>query len=378
MQNAVHRQRILYIITQGILGGPPTHIEHLASALKDDWEVHVAIGVKGPLFDHLEAEGISVYHIPDLGREINLLQDYRAYKHIVRLIRQIKPDIISTHSSKAGIIGRAAAHRHRIPTVFTAHGWAFTEGVSQIKRLAYIFIERFAARWTDKIICVSDYDYNLAKKYRVGRPGQLLTIHNGVPFLDDSCLSQPELGDPVKLIMVARFLEPKEHSQLLVALAQIKTRCCYHLQFVGDGPLLDQNIELARELGLLESVEFLGSRTDVPELLARAQIFVLLSRWEGLPRSILEAMRAGLPVICSDVGGCGEVVAEGENGFLIPRGNEDLLKQRLVQVMDDAPLRAHLGSSGRKRFIDNFTFEIMLNKTLGVYQEVLKKSNFPV
>ncbi|HBC32308.1 MAG TPA: glycosyltransferase family 1 protein [Clostridiales bacterium] len=373
-QKYIRKYRILFIITQGILGGAQIHVRDLAIYLHNSGHnVHVAIGVKGPILNELEANGINVEHIPSLVREISPLKDLQAYQEINGLIRRIKPDLVTSHSSKAGIIGRLVSHRYNIPNIFTAHGWAFTEGVSGKRRRLYLIMERKAASWANRIICVSEYDRNLALKHSVGLPGQLVTIHNGIPILINNSLNRPNKDKIIKKIMVARFSEPKDQQLLLRAASQLQTVTDFEIDFVGDGPLLSATKELARKLQISDKVRFLGARTDVPELLEKAHIFVLTSNWEGFPITILEAMRAGLPVITSDVGGCKEAVIDGITGYLIPKGDAEKLKDRLEILINNAELRQQMGMAGYKRFVEKFTFDRMLKETVKVYEEVLQK-----
>lgn len=365
------RYKILYLITQGILGGAQTHILHLASHLNHKFDVHVAMGVKGPLWDMLQERNIPLYQIPSMARAISPIKDLKGLLETIRLLKVVKPDLLSTHSSKAGILGCLAAFLCGMPAVFTAHGWAFTEGVPNMQRRFYIRAERIATRWARKVICVSEHDHQLALKYGVGRTDQLITIHNGMPFASDDFISKPGKENPIRLIMVARFSEPKDHQLLLRALSEIKVSKNIEVDLVGDGPLLPQCKELAQKLGLNKIVNFLGARTDVPKLLARAQIFILISKWEGFPRSILEAMRAGLPVIASDVGGTKESVINGETGYLIPRNDMGKLKENLLMLLDNSELRVRMGRNGHSRFLENFTFMHMLDKTKRIYEEIL-------
>lgn len=371
-QQKALRPSIMYIITQGILGGAPMHIKHLSESLSSSYNVHVVIGIKGPIYDDLLSSGISVYHIPELTKELNPKNDIMAIYKIYKLIRKIKPDIVSTHSSKAGVIGRVASRLCGVPAIFTAHGWAFTEGVPPVKRRFYILTERFAARWAKKIICVSENDLRLAEDNNVGKKTQRMVIHNGMPMLNEQYLAYPGEQKIVNIIMVARFVEPKDHRSVLLALSKIKTTHNYKVYFVGDGPLLQETKDLINDLNLNDTVLLLGSRTDVPELLAKSHIFVLVSKWEGFPRSIIEAMRAGLPVIASDVGGCRESVVDGKTGFLIPRDDIDMLGQKLELLISKPELRTQMGEAGYKRFEEFFTFGKMRDKTVTVYEDILK------
>lgn len=257
-----------------------------------------------------------------------------------------------------------------VPAVFTAHGWAFSEGIPQPRRWVMLQAERLAAHWAERIICVSEYDRRLALQYGVGRPEQLVTVHNGIPPVADSLWAKPGEGGNVRLVMVARFSPPKDPFLLLRALAGLKG-CTWELWFVGGGELEELAREESTRLGLGDRVCFLGTRRDVAELLARCHIFVLISNWEGLPLTVLEAMRAGLPVVASDVGGVGEAVVDGVTGFLVPRGDVRLLRERLKVLLENPELRARMGAAGYERFRKHFTVDRMVARTKEVYYEVL-------
>lgn len=366
------KPHILYLATQGILGGPRTHINHLIAHLGHEYRISVAVGERDLMNGYIENPDITLYKIHSLIRPISICNDLKALWELIRLIRTLKPDLVSTHSSKAGVLGRIAAKICGIPVIFTAHGWAFTEGVPENLCRFYIQVERFMARFSDKIICVSEHDRQLAIKHNVGKDEQLVTIRNAMPYNLNDQLAQARGENPVHLIMVARFCEQKDYELFLKVLAALKTAKEYCADLVGDGPILETMKTLARELGLGERVRFLGARTDVPALLTKAQVFVLVSHWEGFPRSILEAMRAGLPVVASDVGGVNEAIVDGETGFLIPRGDFNVLADRLKTMIEDAPLRTRLAQNGHRRFMELYRFEGLLEKTVQVYSEVIE------
>jgi glycosyltransferase involved in cell wall biosynthesis len=172
--------------------------------------------------------------------------------------------------------------------------------------------------------------------------------------------------------MVARLSRWKDHPTLLQALSGLKD-LDWQLELVGDGPLRGQLEELVQSLGLASRVTFLGFRRDVPERMAEAQLFLLISKWEGFPRSILEAMRAGLPVVASDVGGVKESVVDGTTGFVIPRGDAVRLRECLRQFITNAELRVCMGAAGRARYEEMFTFDRLVERTTKVYESVLGK-----
>ena len=243
----------------------------------------------------------------------------RAVAEVRGILRHLRPDLVSAHSSKAGVVGRLAARSLGIPTVFTAHGWSFTPGVPRASASVYRWSERLAAPLTARIITVSDFDRELAVRERVASPARLVTIHNGMPDIPPSMMADPGAA-PVRLAMIARF-EPPEGSRDAFPRAGRVARTRWTLDLIGDGALMPDARRMVGSLGLAPRVTFRGPVDDVPALLARAQIYLLVSNWEGFPRSILEAMRAGLPVVASRVGGVAEAVEDGGSGFLAARGD---------------------------------------------------------
>ncbi len=217
------------------------------------------------------------------------------------------------------------------------------------------------------VIAVSDYDRDLAVRCHVLARNQVCVIHNGIA--DVSFRAAPAVGRQVNIVMVARFAAQKAHNCLLRALQDLQGN--FDLWLIGDGPDIEQARANSVRLGVSDRVVFMGARNDVPELLAKAHIFVLASNYEGLPISILEAMRAGLPVVASDVGGVGESVCDGENGFLVPRGDVLTLRERLQRLISNETLRAKMGAASRRRYVEEFTSEQMVSKTLAVYKKVL-------
>lgn len=361
--------RFLYLITRAEPGGAQVHLLHLLKAFRPRAKLHLAVGEDNDRFlvDEARALEVEVHELRHLVWPISPRKDLAALREVLALLRDIKPDLLHAHSSKAGFIGRLAARLVGVKSVFTAHGWAFTEGVSVGRRALAVSLEKLAGRIGDAVITVSEWDRGLALRYRVAPPERIFTVRNGV---SDTPLRATPSRHPPRLIMVARFASPKDQALLLRALASLK-ELPWSLDLVGDGPLLPQVKALAQTLSLSERVRFLGRRMDVDRLLAEAQIFVLVSNWEGLPLVVLEAMRAGLPVVASDVGGVGEAVVDGETGFLVPRGDGSLLKDRLRRLLADPGLRVQMGLAARKRYEEHFTVERMTEAVWGVYRRVL-------
>ena len=363
--------KIAYIVTRSdAVGGTTVHIRDLSLAmLRQGHEVTVIVGGEGDVTEEFAKKGIAYRSLRFLSRPINPFRDAQAYAEVRAALKRLRPELVSTHNAKAGVLGRIAAHSLGIPVLFTAHGWIFTEGVPVIEARAYLWAERTVGPLAHRIITVSDFDRQLALKHRVAPADKVVAIHNGMPDIPVTARASPTTTPP-RLIMVARFETQKDHSTLFKALANLK-HYPWHLDLVGDGPLRPGTQALAEKLGLTERVHFLGTRTDVTTLLAGSQIFLLITNWEGFPRSILEAMRAGLPVVASDVGGSRESVEDGQTGFLIPRGDVKRLQERLEPLLASPELRQKMGTLGRQRYEAEFTFERMFQKTKEIYREVL-------
>lgn len=354
-------------------GGAQIHVRDLSISLKAlGHEVILLSGSEKVVFPELSQHGVSYKKIHHLIRDIHFLKDLKALVELRRSLKRIQPDLLAIHSSKAGIIGRIAGWSCGVPTIFTAHGWVFTEGVSKKKRFLYAQIEKLVGFISTAIITVSQYDCHLAVQNKVVSNEKIKVIHNGVPDVEDNKRASPS-NHPVNLTMVARFAEPKNHRALIDALSQLDAME-WNIRFVGDGPLKKEIENEVKKKNLSDRVTFLGVREDIPEILADSQIFILISNWEGLPLSILEAMRSGLPVIASNVGGVGELVKNGKTGFLINKGDRKGLIEKITLLINQPELREKLGCSGRKAFLEDFTFEKMLNETLHFYQTVINKN----
>ena len=363
---------IVYIITRSdVLGGASVHLLDLAKGMiNQGHQVHILVGGTGTFTDELKKNNINFNSLKHLKREISLVHDLLGFWEIKKYLKQLNPDIVHCHSSKAGLLGRLVAKSLNLPVVFTAHGWAFTEGISSKKQKIYSSLERFLAKASDHIITVSEYDRQHGFKYDVGSPEIVETIHNGVP--DIKIPNYIKNFDPiVKLIMVARFEDPKNQYFLIQALCKLPLQLNWKIDFLGEGPNLQKCKNLVNKNNLGNKVIFHGQSIKVKEFLNDADIFILISNYEGFPLTILEAMSVGLPIIASDVGGVKESV-QSTNGYLIPRGDLNTLVESLKDLIVDKNLRQQIGQGSRELYENLFSFNIMLKKTLNVYNTVLK------
>jgi glycosyltransferase involved in cell wall biosynthesis len=364
--------RILFLVTRGdAIGGAQIHVKDLAQQLMQrGYQVGVISGAGEPLHRLLKQHHIPHHIIPELVRPIDLLKDAQTLVKLHRLLAEICPDLVSIHSSKAGILGRLVCYQQKIPCVFTVHGWSFT--TPGWTAVFYQILERVFATITPQFICVAKTIYQ--QGIRLGLPAaKLVTIYNAMPDIHPELMAQPDQKEPVRIIMVGR-LEPQKAQADLLRAVSVLNRPDVWVDLVGDGPLLPQLEQLAKQLNLTHKVRFWGYRTDVAHLLAQAHIFALISHWEAFPRSTLEAMRAGLPVVVTDVGGAAEAVIPGVTGYVIPSGDQQQLVTTLERLISDPEQRRLLGQAGRKRYEEYFTFERLLAETLEVYERVLAGS----
>jgi glycosyltransferase involved in cell wall biosynthesis len=360
---------ILYVITRAELGGAQGNVLDLMAKFAQDYHVHLAIGNQGPLTEDAQALGVPVHLIPSMVRSIDLVKDLRAVRELNVLIAQIRPNLIHAHSSKAGVIARVSGRLCQIPTIFTAHGWGFSPGTPRLRGQVALLTERLLASQTARIICVSESDRQQALQKHVGTENTLVTIRYGI-CNSDVIAAQPE-KEPPRLIMVARFSEQKDQLTLLRAIAGLSD-LSFTLDLVGSGPNLETCQRLAAELGLEKRVQFLGDRRDVPDLLAQSQIYILSTNYEGLPISILEAMRHGLPVVASDVNGIPEEVEHEQTGIIVPpQNNVEALSHALRRLIESPNLRSKMGQLSRQKFEREFTITRMIDQTWALYKELL-------
>jgi glycosyltransferase involved in cell wall biosynthesis len=367
-----HRVKIAYLVTRADpIGGAQIHVRDLAAAVEARGHAPtVLISGEGPFVDDLRARGIPVIILRHLVGPMRPLRDLRALGEVMATLRRLQPDLLTAHGAKVGILGRLAARRLNLPLVVTVHGWACAPGTPAIQAAVSRGLERLIGRFATKIITVSEFDRRFALDSRLASGSRLVTVHNGMPDVGQTLRADPGRTPP-RLVMVGRFEPQKDHATLLRALGALQSHP-WELDLVGDGPLRPEMESLAARLGVGQRIHFLGQRIDVDRLLAQAQIGVLVSNWEGFPLSILEAMRAGLPVVASDVGGVAEAVQNEATGYVVPRGDVGQLRERIATLLASPDLRIRLGTRGRARYEEHFTLDRMVARTLELYREVLQ------
>ena len=365
---------IVYIITRSdVLGGASVHLLDLAKGMVNlGHKVHILVGGTGIFTEELKRNNINFSSLKYLKREIALTHDVLGFWEIKKHLKQLKPDIVHCHSSKAGLLGRLVAKSLGLPVVFTAHGWSFTEGISSRKQNVYAKIEKFLINFSDHIITVSEFDRIYGFNFGVGSPDKVTTVHNGIPIQDSKTKENNVVGKTCKIIMVARFDDQKDQITLIQALGLLKDKN-WVMEFIGSGPTLECCKQEANKLGLKNKIKFLGQQRNVKDFLDNSDIFVLSTNYEGFPLTILEAMRAKLPVIATNVGGNNESVMGEKTGFLTKKNDAQDLSRALSILIDDRNLAIEMGERGYERFITEFTHDLMLKKILKIYTEVVTR-----
>lgn len=379
------KKRILLGVTLGELGGAQKVVYNLAAGLpEDEFAIDIVCGKGYELpswIARLNESGqrINLIQLPDLGRELNLKQDMKALLQLFRLMKKRKYHITHFHSSKMGILGRTAAKMARVPKIyFTVHGWAFNDYQSRKLNTLSIILERICAKFTDKIICVAKEDkkIGLAKKIATDK---FQVIHNGIsPQNLQTGLLREMLGIGEETLLIgtiARCTVQKAPEFFLQIAKEFGDyfQGPYKFVFIGDGPLYEDCRRTVETLELTETIHFLGSHDNAASLLSDLDLFVLWSRWESLPVSIIEAMFAGKPVLVSAVGGNGELVEDGVTGYLVPSLDKEAILYKLLSLATQKELRETLGQAGYLRAEGNFKLQEMINKHIFLYGEPKKR-----
>jgi len=389
--------KTLHISTRLIVGGSQENtILSCEEQSRRGHEVHLAFGPiygpEGSMLDRVAAfehagKHISAHEIPDMVRQVNPIRDWRATKQLRALIREIKPDIVHTHSSKAGVIGRAAAWKEggrarKLGVVHTVHGPSFHALLPAWKNAMYILSERFAARKCHAVISVADAMTEQYVRASIGTAALYTTVRSGMEterFLNAHEHRQAvreRLGipdDAFVLGTVSRLAEHKGHDHILDALGEsLRDRSDAVLLWVGDGWWRDRLLDKTRAMGLADRIVLTGlvPPEQVAEHIGAMDALIHPSEREGLPRAVVQALLAGVPVIAHDVDGTREVCIDGVTGRLVPAGDHDVLREAVLWTMDQYDAALALAAEGRTRCAEAFSVRAMVDGLDEVYARV--------
>ncbi len=341
-------------------------------------------GAEGSLLDQARYEGVDIHVLPQLVREVSPISDLIALAALVRIIRREKPAIVHTHTSKAGILGRIAARMAGAPVIIhTPHGHIFHDYFSRPKTALFIRLERLCARYTDRLIMLTQNEMDDHLALKIAPPERFTVIFSGVDLGQFTTNRPPRgtlrnrfgLSNGVRVIgTVGRLVPIKGQIHLIQAMPKIRQHCPEaHLVLVGDGPLRDELEKAATDLRVNDAVHFAGYREDVANCLADFDLFVLPSLNEGMGRVIVEAMAMRLPVVASDVCGIRDLVKDKVSGLLVPPSDHQALAEAIIHLLSNRALVERYAEAGYETVVPAFGEEIMIEKIERLYGALLEE-----
>jgi glycosyltransferase involved in cell wall biosynthesis len=385
------RVKILRVIARLNMGGPALHVAYLTAGLRErGYETTLVAGSLARGEDSMafvaDELGVNVVRIDELGREISPLRDLLATVRLARLIRRERPQILHTHTAKAGTVGRVAAllagSRRPPIVVHTFHGHVLRGYFGPLRSFFFRLLERWLASRTTALVAVSPQVRDDLVALRVAPRERFVVIRLGIeldqrvaPDQDGRSESRRYLGIPDERFTVGwigRMTGVKRTDDVLVAFKHLRDSgvdAC--LCLVGDGPDRTQLEQRAHELGVVRDTLFLGYQENVAPFYAAFDALVLPSGNEGTPVSAIEALAAGRPVVATRVGGVPDVVRDGEDGFLVEAGATDELAERLARLARDPELRRRMGEEGRSRVVPRYAVDRLVDDVDRLYRSLL-------
>lgn len=383
--------KVLRVIARLNIGGPAVHTILLSKGLDSNkFETILLTGSpeanEGDMSYLAEEKGVRRVTLPELGRGLNLRRDIISFRKIFSLISREKPDIVHTHTAKAGALGRSAALLYRclhpqakIKLVHTFHGHVLRGYFNKPKTCIFIWIERFLAKFTHRVIAVSDKVKDELVELGIAGVKRISVIPLGLEL--DNFLNIQRNGNALKdyktVAIIGRLVPVKNHRMFLEAAQGLKESLAgrQRIQFliVGDGPLGQSLKSYARRLGIAEEVVFTGWRRDLSAVYSSADIVALTSLNEGTPVALIEAQAAACPCVATNVGGVADVISEGESGFLV--GPQDLKSfvERLLKLLYNPALSRAMGERGRQAVRERFGKERLVRDIEKVYREIISQ-----
>lgn len=380
-----NQKTILYLITQSELGGAQKYILDLCFSLKNDYNLVVAFGEQGEqgeMAEKLKENDIQYFAIPSLFRKIDSQADFFALGEIIKLIKKVRPDIIHLNSSKISVLGAMAIFRlklnpfwrfkiNKTKIIYTAHGWVFHEpGVNSLK---YKKMERWSARFKDKIICVSQMDYDSALQEKIAPKDKLVMIHNGIAPIDflsrEQARTQLGLGaDELVIGSIGNLYKNKGFEYLINATKiLVDNGLKPKTIIIGEGEEREELENWIRQFRL-EKYVILKGRMDAAAYLKAFDIYVCSSVKEGLSYTIIEAMRASLPIVATNVGGNPELIENEKTGLLVNPEKGEEISRAIIKFINNPELLNQVRQAAEEKASREFTLENMIEKTREVYE----------
>jgi len=380
--------RICHIITLLELGGAQQNTLYTSAHLdRRRFQVSLVAGPGGLL----DAEARSIpfmetHWVPELVREVSPARDFVALLKLTALLRRLKPDLVHTHSSKAGILGRWAAHLAGVgAVVHTVHGFGFHARMPFLKREWFRTLETWTAPLTTRFLAVSEANLECAVRSGIFPPERASLIRSGVELSSfrngakaGSLRTDLGISPDAPVVGMVACLKPQKAPLDFVKVAEEVSRRVpgAHFLLVGDGELRGAVEEEVARRSLAGRFHLLGWRRDIPSLFKNLDLLALTSLWEGLPRVVPEAMAASLPVVATRVDGTPEAVAEGETGFLVEPGDVRAMAEKISWLLQHSEEARSMGSKGRER-VEEFDIDLMVRRLEALYEELVRSEADP-
>lgn len=339
------------------------------------WEVHVITNgdAKVPFVD-------KEYSVP-IERDPFKTNNLKAYFNIVDIMKRERYSLVTCHTPMGGFLGRLAVFASRTsPIIYTAHGFHFFQGAGFMNIFVYKNMERLMARFTDALVTINTEDYKAAHRFTLKKGGKVYLIHGiGVDIkkIEETKITREkkrqEMGININatvFLNIAELIKRKNQSTIIKAFAKLDNKDAM-LIICGSGELELELKKLASELGVGNRVMFLGFRTDINEILKMADVFVFSSLHEGLAVALMEAMAAELPVICSNVRGCRDLIKDGDGGYLLAAEDTDGFSMAMEKLAGDLELRKKFGFNNKMQ-VEKYSIQNAVNDMKKIYDDVLK------
>lgn len=394
-----NRIRVLHVLTRIAGGGSEVNTLYTCNGLDPKkYQVDVAMGeenepaaaVKTGVTPHLR-----FLIVAGMRRDPSPFNDIRAYRSLRSIIRSGGYHIVHSHNSKAGFLARAAAAAENVPIIIHGiHGISFSPRMSYLERALYKRLERWVAKRTDAFVPVGQDLQNNYLAVGIGRPEQYHVIHSGMELdkfrrvaempLSERQAIRMELGIPTDTVvigMISRMEPRKQHELFLQSINRIPSdagsvppgRSPVWILLAGDGPREEEIKNMVQTMGLADRTVFAGYRNDVERMFAACDIIALTSKWEGLPRVLVQAAACGLPAVSFEVDGAWEILKDGETGYIVPSGDVEALADRLGKLVQDRELREAMGQAAQNQVEDSWTVEAMVDGVEILYKSLLSK-----
>tara|TARA_B110000014_G_scaffold69300_1_gene47315 strand:+ start:102 stop:1244 length:1143 start_codon:yes stop_codon:yes gene_type:complete len=370
--------KILHVITHLPIGGAQDNTLYTVELLdKEKYDISLCCNLEGALVERAKKiEAIKLFDIPFLCREVSPYRDIRAFLSLYKLFKEEDFTIIHTHSSKAGLLARLAAVLNKTPIVIhTIHGFAFNDFMNGLKKNFFIYLEKLLAKWTDVLITVSNLNKKKIIDLNIAHENKIKNIYSGIDLSlftnkrNDDFRKELNLeNDHLLLGSVGRLSDQKDPITMIEAFGIIsKPFPNAHLALVGDGELKGKILEKIDQLKLNGRIHLTGNKNNPWSVYHSMDLFIMSSIYEGLGRSITEALSCGVPVVCTDVEGVPEIVRDNITGILVPPKDANKLADGIIRTLNDMETAKKMAEEGRRFVKDNFDVNKMVNDIDSLY-----------